>query len=69
MNARNTVANVKHLLGRDFTEPGVQNTERHFVTCELTAAEDGGVAAVVDYSEEKATFSMIQLQAMYLHQL
>ncbi|KCV73047.1 hypothetical protein, variant [Fonticula alba] len=65
MNAKNTVGNMKHLIGRSFNDPAVQAEAEH-VTCNLVEMPDGSPGASVSFLGEQTEFDFTQLQAMLL---
>ncbi|PWY77439.1 heat shock protein 70 [Aspergillus heteromorphus CBS 117.55] len=63
-NLKNTVSNLKRLIGRSFSDPDVQ-LEQEYSTTQL--CEVNGQAGVeVSYLGKKEKFSAVQLVAMYL---
>ncbi|KAB8076835.1 heat shock protein 70 family [Aspergillus leporis] len=63
-NLKNTVANIKRLIGRSFNDPDVQ-LEQEYNTA--TICDVNGQAGVeVSYLQKKEKFSATQLVAMYL---
>ncbi|EJD02916.1 heat shock protein 70 [Fomitiporia mediterranea MF3/22] len=67
-NYKNTVGNLRRLIGRSVNDPEVQNVESKFVTAKLVDAQ-GTVGVQVNYLGEQHVFSSIQLVAMYLGKL
>ena len=66
-NLKNTVNNIKRLLGRSFNDPDVA-IEQQFVTAPLVDV-NGQVGAEVNYMGEKQKFTATQLVAMYLSKI
>lgn len=67
-NLKNTVENLKRILGLEYNDPDVE-IERKFFSSELVQAEDGGVAVKVKYLGKDHTFSSTQLEGMYIDKL
>lgn len=63
-NLKNTVGNLKRLIGRSFNDPDVQ-LEQEYNTAALCDV-NGQVGAEVSYLGKKEKFSAVQLVAMYL---
>ncbi|OJJ80973.1 Hsp70 chaperone Hsp88 [Aspergillus glaucus CBS 516.65] len=63
-NLKNTVGNLKRLIGRSFSDPDVQ-LEQEYNTAALCDV-NGQVGAEVSYLGKKEKFSAVQLVAMYL---
>lgn len=63
-NLKNTVGNLKRLIGRSFNDPDVQ-LEQEYNTCRICDV-NGQVGAEVSYLGKKETFNATQLVAMYL---
>lgn len=63
-NLKNTVGNLKRLIGRAFTDPEIALEQEYSVAklCDV----NGQVGVEVDYLGKKDKFSAIQLVAMYL---
>ena len=66
-NLKNTVNDIKRLLGRSFSDPDVQ-IEQQYVTAPLVDV-NGQVGAEVNYLGNKEKFSAVQLVAMYLSKI
>ncbi|KAL5342362.1 Hsp70 chaperone Hsp88 [Aspergillus crustosus] len=63
-NLKNTIGNLKRLIGRSFNDPDVQ-VEQEYTVSQLT--DVNGLAGVeVNYLGKKEKFSAVQLVAMYL---
>jgi heat shock protein 4 len=63
-NFKNTVANLKRLIARPFSDPDLA-AERPFINCDLVEDESGQVAASLMYKDEQTVFTFVQLCAMY----
>jgi molecular chaperone DnaK (HSP70) len=65
MKVNTTITNFKHLIGRRFNDPTVQEELKRvkFKTCE---AEDGGIAVTVQFLGEARTLSVTQVLGMLL---
>ncbi|PLN75087.1 Hsp70 chaperone Hsp88 [Aspergillus taichungensis] len=63
-NLKNTVGNLKRLIGRSFNDPDVQ-LEQEYNTCRLCDV-NGQAGVEVSYLGKKETFNATQLVAMYL---
>lgn len=64
-NLKNTVDNLKRIIGLDFKDPDFEIEKKYF-TCGLTESEDGGVSAQVKYQGKQQEFTAVQLAAMML---
>ncbi|KAI9096909.1 heat shock protein 70 family [Phlyctochytrium arcticum] len=67
-NFKNTVASIKRLAGRPFSDPDVPY-EKTFINSNLVEGERGEVAASVFYQNEERSFTFSQLCAMFLGQV
>lgn len=67
-NFKNTVGQMKRLIGRKFDDEMVQTIEKPFVNAELVDAGDE-VGVKVRFAGEEQVFSATQLMAMYLGKL
>lgn len=67
-NMKNTISGFKHLLGRKFRDPVVQN-ELHQIPYKVEEMQDGGIGIRVNYLEEEHVFSPEQLLAMLFTKL
>ncbi|KAF7590602.1 heat shock [Aspergillus hancockii] len=63
-NLKNTVGNIKRLIGRSFNDPDVQ-LEQEYNTATICDV-DGQAGVEVNYLQKKEKFSATQLVAMYL---
>ncbi|BCS26026.1 Hsp70 chaperone Hsp88 [Aspergillus puulaauensis] len=63
-NLKNTVGNLKRLIGRSFSDPDIQ-LEQEFSVAQLCDV-NGQAGAEVSYLGKKEKFTAIQLVAMYL---
>lgn len=61
-NARNTITQVKRLMGKKFSDPAVQKDLINF-PFKVTEGPDGGCLINVDYLEKSAQFSPEQIMA------
>jgi len=68
MNAKNTVSDIKRLIGRKFNDPEVQ-AEIKNLPFKTKALPDGNIGIEVMYKGEPATFTTEQITAMYLGKL
>lgn len=64
-NIKNTVDNLKRILGLNYKDPDFP-TEKEFFTAALTENEAGQINAKVRFAGEQQEFSSTQLAAMYL---
>ncbi|KND00507.1 uncharacterized protein SPPG_04820 [Spizellomyces punctatus DAOM BR117] len=64
-NFKNTVAGLKRLAGRPFSDPDIQ-IEKKFINANLVEGERGEVAASVFYQGDQRSFTFTQLCAMFL---
>jgi len=67
-NAKNTVTNIKRLIGRKYDDPYVQK-EISLVPFEIMRMEDGSIGVKVKYLDTENVFSPEQLYAMLLTEL
>ena len=65
MNPKNTVSQIKRLIGRKFADPEVQRDIQLF-PYKCTEGPDGGILVNVMYLNEPRTFTPTQLLAMLL---
>ena len=65
VNPKNTVSQLKRLIGKQFADPAVQSDIAQF-PFKVTTAPDGGCLVEVDYLGERTAFSPVQLVAMIL---
>jgi len=65
-NFKNTVSQLKRLIGRQFSDPDVQQYEAPFINAQLVEGDRGEVAVKVMYQDEPKVFTFTQLVAMYL---
>ncbi|KAA0054835.1 hypothetical protein IC582_008464 [Cucumis melo] len=68
MNPRSTISQVKRLIGRNFTEPGVQIDLKMF-PFKTSEALDGSILVHVKYLGETHTFTPVQIMGMLLAHL
>lgn len=67
-NLKNTIFGFKHLLGRPFDDPMVQQNINR-APFKLTKTKNGGIGIVVSYLGEEQTFTPEQITAMLLTKL
>jgi heat shock protein 4 len=65
VNPKNTVSQLKRLIGKRFQDPEVQSDIAKF-PFKVSEAPDGGVLVEAQYLGQTATFSPVQLMAMIL---
>lgn len=65
LNPRNTISQIKRLLGKKFSCPDVQR-DITLLPYEVTEAPDGGCQIQVDYLNARTTFTPEQIFAMLL---
>ena len=70
-NFKNTVASLKRIIGRPFSDPELLSVEKKFVNAALVEAEEpkGSTAASVYFQDDQRSFSFTQLAAMFLVQV
>lgn len=64
-NMANTIAQVKRLLGRKFSEPGVAAEFEHHLNFKAQPVGDDEIGIQVNYNDEKHVFSPTQVLAMF----
>jgi heat shock protein len=67
-NMKNTISGFKHLLGRKFRDPVVQN-ELFSIPYRVEEMPDGGIGIRVNYLQEDQSFSPEQILAMLFTKL
>ncbi|EGV65917.1 heat shock protein 70 [Yamadazyma tenuis ATCC 10573] len=67
-NLKNTVENLKRILGLNYNDPDLEIEKKYF-TSQLVENEDGGVSAKVRFMGEQTEFTSTQLAAMYLNKI
>ena len=67
-NIKNTVGNLKRILGLDYDHPDFQE-ESKFFTSKLVKLEDGKIGTQVRFAGESTTFSATQLNAMFINKV
>lgn len=68
MNFKNTIGGIQTFLGRQYSEPGVQEALKRLPVA-TKALPNGEVGFVVQYHGETCTFSATQIAAMILYKL
>ncbi len=63
-NFKNTVGNLKRLVGRKADDPDVA-LERKFLNCNLTSDEQNRLTASLFYKDAQSDFTFVQLAAMF----
>lgn len=66
VNPKNTVSQIKRLIGKRFSSPAVQRDIARF-PFKVAEAPDGGCLVEVEYLQERRSFSPVQLMAMVLY--
>lgn len=64
-NIKNTVANLKRIIGLDYNHPDFEQESKHF-TSKLVELDDKKTGAEVRFAGEKHVFSATQLAAMFI---
>lgn len=67
-NLKNTVNNLKRILGLDYADPDFEIEKKYF-SAPLVKNADGGVSAKVRYLGEQHEFTSTQLAAMYINKI
>ncbi|KAG2731923.1 hypothetical protein G9P44_005510 [Scheffersomyces stipitis] len=67
-NLKNTVDNIKRILGANFNDPDFEIEKKYF-TCPLVESKDGGISAKVRFLGEQQEFTATQLAAMYIDKI
>jgi len=67
-NLKNTVDNLKRILGMEINDPDFA-TEKKYFTCPLVENKDGGISAKVRFLGEQQEFTATQLVAMYINKI
>lgn len=68
MNFKNTIGGIQTFLGRQYSEPGVQEALKRLPVA-TKALPNGEVGFIVQYNGETCTFSATQIAAMILFKL
>ncbi|KAG0098158.1 adenyl-nucleotide exchange factor sse1 [Podila epicladia] len=64
-NFKNTISSLKRIVGRTFADKEVQEIEKQYLTAPLVDV-NGQLSVKVNYKGEEATFTTVQVFAMYL---
>ncbi|CUM64388.1 uncharacterized protein PRCAT00001990001 [Priceomyces carsonii] len=67
-NLKNTVENLKRILGLNYDDPDFEIEKKYF-SVPLVKNEDGGVSAKVKYLGKEREFTSTQLAAMYINKI
>lgn len=67
-NLKNTVDNLKRILGLSYDDPDFEIEKKYF-TAPLVKSQDGGVSAKVRFLGEQQEFTSTQLAAMYINKI
>lgn len=67
-NLKNTVDNLKRILGLDYSHPDFEIEKKYF-TAPLVENKDGGINAKVRFLGEQQEFTSTQLAAMFLNKI
>ncbi|KAG7194348.1 adenyl-nucleotide exchange factor sse1 [Scheffersomyces spartinae] len=67
-NLKNTVDNLKRILGLSYNDPDFETEKKHF-TAALVEGKEGEVSAKVRYLGEQQEFTALQLTALYLNKI
>ena len=67
-NLKNTVLNLKRILGLNYEDPDLKTEEKYFSTA-LTKNSEGQISTKVRFLGEQQEFSATQLTAMYLNKI
>lgn len=67
-NVKNTVENLKRILGLNYNDPDFEIEKKYF-SVPLLETQDGGIAAKVRFLGEQQEFTSIQLAAMYINKI
>jgi len=65
-NFKNTVSQLKRLIGRQYSDQEIQEFEAPFINAPLVEGDRGEVSVKVMYQNEPRVFTFTQLVAMYL---
>ena len=65
-NFKNTVGQMKRIIGRTIDDPEVVEIESKFISAQLADAGNGQVGAKVQYLGEEEVFSSVQVTAAFL---
>jgi heat shock protein len=67
-NVKNTVENLKRIVGLDYNDEDFQ-IEKNYFTCPLVESKDGGISANVKFLGKQQEFTSTQLAAMYINKI
>lgn len=67
-NIKNTVDNLKRIIGLDYENPEFKEESKHF-SAKLVKLEDGKVGTEVRFAGEKQVYSATQLAAMFINKV
>lgn len=67
-NIKNTVDNLKRILGLNYNDPDFE-IEKKFFSAPLVENKDGGISAKVRFLGEQQEFTSTQLAAMYINKI
>ena len=68
-NVKNTVRNLKRIIGLEYDDKEEFSKEAKFSTSKLVKLDDGKVGAQVQLAGEQQTFSAVQLSAMFFNRV
>lgn len=68
-NLKNTVSNLKRILGLSFNDPDFEIEKKYFSCPIVETKEDGGVSTKVRFLGEQQEFTATQLEAMYINKI
>ncbi|ODV69441.1 heat shock protein 70 [Hyphopichia burtonii NRRL Y-1933] len=67
-NLKNTVDNLKRILGLNFKDPDFEIEQKYF-SAPLVENKDGGISAKIRFLGEEQEFTSTQLAAMYINKI
>ncbi|CCH59272.1 hypothetical protein TBLA_0B04350 [Henningerozyma blattae CBS 6284] len=68
-NIKNTVDNLKRIVGLDYNDTDFEKFESKYFTSKLVKLEDGKIGAQVRLAGEQETFSAVQLAGMFMDKM